>query len=58
MRLTGPFTIGANTWYLLAVGRGRGVLKVRHGGVQEIGIANAGLTPTRKRDRVFLRSFS
>jgi len=28
--------IGINRWYLLKVGKGRGVLKVRHGNVQEI----------------------
>jgi beta-glucosidase len=58
MRLTGPFTIGANRWYLLAVGKGRGVLKVRHGVVEEIGIVNASLTRTRHADMVFLASFS
>jgi len=56
--LTGPFVIGANRWYLLTIGTGRGVVKVRHGMVQEIGVANPGLTRTRHRDSVFLRSFS
>lgn len=50
--------IGINRWYLLKVGKGRGVLKVRHGNVQEIGIANPCLTRTRHRNSVFLRSFS
>jgi len=56
--LTGPFAIGVNRWYLLKIGRGRGVLKVRHGIVREIGIASPSLTRTRHRDSVFLRSFS
>jgi hypothetical protein len=57
-RLTGPFVIGANDWYLLRVGSGRGVLKVRHGVVQEVGLADPSLTRTHHRDTVFLRSFS
>jgi beta-glucosidase len=58
MRLTGPFVIGANDWYLLTSGSRRGVLKVRHGVVQEIGIADPSLTRTHHRDAIFLRSFS
>lgn len=34
------FHVGANTWYLVAAGRSIGVLKVRHGQIQEIGIAD------------------
>jgi len=58
--LTGPFVVGVNHWYLLKIGNGRGLLKVRHGIVQEIGIASASpsLTRTHHRDTVFLRSFS
>jgi beta-glucosidase len=58
VRLTGAFTIGANRWYLFRAGSGRGVLKVRHGVVEEIGIANATLTRTRHADAAFLASFS
>jgi hypothetical protein len=58
MRLTGPFVIGANDWYLLKSGSRRGVLKARHGVVREIGIADPSLTRTHHRDAIFLRSFS
>ncbi|MGA9859679.1 MAG: prolyl oligopeptidase family serine peptidase [Solirubrobacteraceae bacterium] len=53
-----PFTVGRNRWYLAADGRGRGVLKVRRGVIEEIGIANAPLTRGRAAARRFLRSFS
>ena len=56
--LTGPFRVGLNAWYLLSNGRSRGVLKVRHGRVEEVGIANRSLTSDRQRDRRFLRSFN
>lgn len=39
-----PFEIGLNTWYLVGNGTSRGVLKVRHGVILEIGIANKQLT--------------
>ncbi len=50
-------TVGRNRWYLFAAGASRGVFKVRHGRIEEIGIATAGLTRTRAADRIFLRSF-
>jgi beta-glucosidase len=56
-RLRGPFVIGVNRWYLLRFGAGRGVLKVRDGIVEEIGIATASLTRNRHQDKVFLASF-
>ncbi len=56
-RLTGPFHVGLNDWYLLRDGRGRGILKVRHGAIQEIGIANRKLTSSRRSANRFLRSF-
>jgi hypothetical protein len=52
LKLRGPFHIGLNYWYVAAVPGGRGVLKARHGVVEEIGITYAGLTP-----RNHLRSF-
>jgi len=53
-----PFAIGLNLWYLLPDGPSRGVLKVRHGVIEEIGIANPQLTRTRRGARVFFTSFS
>jgi hypothetical protein len=51
------FQVGRNTWYLAPNGSSRGILKVRHGRIQEIGIASRPLTRTRAADRRFLRSF-
>lgn len=50
--------IGLNWWYLAPNGASRGVLKVRNGRVQEIGIANARLTDSRPAELKFLKSFS
>jgi len=57
LRLTLPFVVGANTWYLAPNGPGRVILKVRHGIVVEIGIASAGLTRHRRSTHRFLTSF-
>jgi hypothetical protein len=54
---TRPFHIGLNTWYLVANGASTGVLKVRHGIVEEIGIGTRKLTQGRKAQRAFLKSF-
>ena len=43
--------LGGSTWYLVAAGRSRGVLEVRHGKIQEIGIAERSLTPGRAAAR-------
>jgi len=58
LKLGRPFRIGANDWYLAPNGSSTGVLKVRHGVVEEIGIADKLLTRSRKADRAFLNSFS
>jgi hypothetical protein len=58
LKLGKPFHIGANTWYLIPSGASTGVLKVRKGIVEEIGIAEKPITKTRKADRVFLGSFA
>lgn len=55
--LSAPFKVGLNDWYLARVAGATAVLKVRHGVVQEIGIADLALTPTRAADSIFLRSF-
>ena len=59
LRLSKPFPVGRNTWYLAPAGGSTAVLKVRHGLVEEIGIAYRALTPSSRRaDRKFLTSFS
>jgi hypothetical protein len=52
------FQVGLNRWYLTPDGPSRGVLKVRHGVIEEIGIANRRLTDSRGAGRRFLTSFS
>jgi hypothetical protein len=58
LRLTGPFNVGLNTWYLTLDGSSTGVLKVRHGIVEEVGIADKALTKGRRAQLAFLKSFS
>lgn len=53
-----PFVVGRNHWYLLADGSARGVIKVRHGIIEEVGIANRALTSRRAKARRFLASVS
>jgi uncharacterized protein len=55
LHLGRPYAVGANRWYLT---RGRGVLKVRGGMIEEIGIAQQRFTRTRAAARTFLRGFS
>jgi hypothetical protein len=57
IQLTGPFRVGGNDWYLSANGSSRGVLEVRHGVIEEIGIASRQLTSSRRLANRFLRSF-
>jgi hypothetical protein len=57
LRLTGPFHIGLNYRYLAQLGSSRGVLKIRHGVVEEVGIAYADLTPPATAFS-FLKDFS
>jgi hypothetical protein len=51
------FTVGKNRWYLIRNGGSRGVLKVRRGVIQEIGIAPKALTGSVRDERRFLRAF-
>ena len=48
------FRIGRNIWYTLPAGASRGVLKVRHSVIEEIGIASRSLTGSRAADRRLL----
>jgi len=52
-----PFEVGLNDWYLARIAGATAVLKVRHGVVEEIGIADLALTRTRAADRIFVHSF-
>jgi ABC-2 type transport system ATP-binding protein len=57
LRAGHPFHVGLNFWYLVPDGRAVGVLKVRRGTIQEVGIAEARFVRTRRAARLFLRSF-
>ncbi len=57
LRLEPVFVVGLDDWYLAPVHGARGILKVRHGIVEELGIADAALTLTRSAQRTFLTSF-
>ena len=51
------FKLGQNTWYLVGNGPSRGVLKVRHGVILEIGIANKALTAGAPATIRFFKAF-
>jgi hypothetical protein len=53
-----PFHVGRNFWYLTPGKLTRGVLKVRRGVIQEIGIAQERVTGKPTQARRFFRSFS
>jgi hypothetical protein len=57
LKLGRPLHIGLNFWYLGSNGGSTAVLKVGHGIVKEIGIANRQLTKGRKAQRIFMKSF-
>jgi hypothetical protein len=54
------FHVGRNTWYLVAGGshHSRGVLKVQHGRIGEIGIVDPRFVRGRRQARAFLRTFT
>ena len=56
LRVGRRFRIGLNDWYLTPNGSSRGVLKVRHGIVEEIGIADKRLTNGFRAQRRFLNT--
>jgi ABC-2 type transport system ATP-binding protein len=57
LRLGPEYAIGLNDWYLAPAGATREIVKVRHGRIQELGIANPQVTSGSLLLR-FLRSFS
>ncbi|MEA2159537.1 MAG: hypothetical protein QOD66_1917 [Solirubrobacteraceae bacterium] len=52
------FHIGLNTWYLAPAGASRGLLKVRHGRIEEIGIVDRSLTANRASALRLLRNLT
>ncbi len=58
LKLTGPFHVGLNHWYLAPNGSSTAILKVRHDVVEEIGICDKALTRTHKEQVAFLHSFT
>lgn len=53
------FHIGLNNWYLTsAIGASRGILKVRHGVIEEIGITDRAVTANRRSERRLLNHLS
>lgn len=52
-----PLRIGANLWYLAHASRFTEALKVRHGIVAEIGIADSELTQTPRSQSALMHSF-
>jgi alpha-tubulin suppressor-like RCC1 family protein len=57
LRLAAPLHIGLNYWYLAPAGAVTAVLKVRHGVIQEVGIADKRFTATRAMRLIFMTSF-
>ena len=52
-----PFKVGANTWYVTSNGASHGVIKVRRGIIEEVGIADKRLTSGYRQAFRFLNSF-
>lgn len=57
LRVGRPLHVGRNDWYFVTRGAANGILKVRHGVIEEIGLADKALTGGRARQRRFIRSF-
>jgi hypothetical protein len=57
LQLHRPIRTGPNTWYLTRMGGANGVLKVRRGVVEEVGIADPRLTTPRRLASLFLSRF-
>jgi pimeloyl-ACP methyl ester carboxylesterase len=54
----GPLHLGANLWYVVPGKRSDGLLKVRRGVIQEVGIINKALSEGRTAQLRLLRSFN
>lgn len=51
------YRIGKNTWYLVSNGKQRGVFKVQHGLIEEVGLMDSRLARNRASARRLLASF-
>ncbi len=58
LRVGRGFHVGLNWWYFAPGPSSTALLKVRHGIVQEIGIADKTVTGTRRAQLAFIKSFS
>jgi hypothetical protein len=58
LRISRLIRIGANDWYITPNGASHGVIRVRHGVIEEIGIANKFLTRNYSATRQLLRSLA
>ncbi len=58
LHVSRPYRVGLNTWYLVPDGSVLGVLKVRHGVIEEIGITYPQFGRSQREAMIFLRSFS
>ncbi len=56
LRVGRGFRVGLNTWYTAPAGSSRGLLKVRHGVILEVGILDRSLTPNRRAEHRLLIS--
>jgi hypothetical protein len=54
LRVGRPFKVGLNMWYVTPNGAAHGLLKVRHGRIEEVGVVGRGVTPNRRASRVLL----
>jgi hypothetical protein len=57
LRIGRRYHVGKNYWYVVPNGSTHGILKVVHGRIQEVGIADKRVTSTVSQNRLFLRTF-
>jgi hypothetical protein len=57
LKLAEPIRSGGNDWYVVSGATSNGLLKVRHGVIEEVGIVNKQLTTGRAAQLRLLRNF-
>jgi hypothetical protein len=57
LRISRPYRIGRNTWYVTANGRNPGLIKVRRGYIEEIGLTDRRFTHGAAATLRLLRAF-
>ncbi len=57
LRVSRPYRVGLNTWYMTADGKNPGLIKVRRGYIEEIGLADARFTHGFSATLRLLRAF-